>query len=214
MTLRAPTRPLALGLTLACGVLACAFGSGCARRREPAPTAPAPSVAPAAPAPLDVGRVLAILTEHAPSVEPSVQVRGADIVVELRGHGGPAVALALLASLPDRLPGARASRLQLDASAWSATLATATDARASAVGIDGVALTTALAAARPVFLGDGALLASGVVDVTAAHIAFTGALAPGRTIGDAAGAIASGYTLTRVEAGPPFVLDITPSTPR
>lgn len=155
--------------------------------------------------PLDAAKVLALVTENAPGVEVSLQQRGADLVLELRGHSGPAVALAQLASLPPRLPGLRATRLQLDESGWQATVTLAQGDVA-----DATALTMVLAAAAPVFTGERALLATGAVDVTPALLSFKGTLAPGRSIADAGDVIASGYSLRKVEAGPPFILEIAP----
>ena len=96
----------------------------------------------------------------------------------------------------------RAEKLRFDARAWGASLATGGTTR------DPNDLVTVLAAARPVFTGGTALLAHGVVDDTAARIAFTGARAAGRTMADAGDVVATGYTLLKVDAGPPFVLEI------
>lgn len=187
----------------------------------PATKAPEPVVEPAKhvddvpppPRPLDAAQVLAAITENAPSVDVSLQVKSPhEVGVELGGAGAPPIALSLLASLTQRLPNTRATKLQLDANAWKASLTTSSVEAPD----DPTSLPKLLAAAQPVF-GDPssplALLATGTVEATSSSVSFKGALAPDKTIANAGAAVAPGFTLTRVEGGPPFVLEIAPAAP-
>ncbi len=145
---------------------------------------------------IDAATVLAILGEHAPSVAVSIQSRPQDIGLELRGDGEPATALALLASLNDRLPGTRATKLTFAERSWTATLST--------TGAPPGSLAQVVAAAGPVF---ATLLQTGTVDVTPSGLTFRGDVRPGRGVGDVV--VPPGYTLAKVEAGPPFVLELS-----
>jgi hypothetical protein len=191
----------------ACAFTVCAAcpstpaASGDARRAADAGA----TVAHAEP-PIDTARVLAIVSEHAPSVVVSLQAIAGGVALTLQGQGPPSIALDLLASLPPRLPGTRVSRLELGADAWTAVLTTTGVADA-----DPTALATVVTAARPVFSGTTPLFAHGTLDVTPSLLQFRGVLAADKTFGDAAASVADGYALVKVERGPPFALDVAPS---
>lgn len=173
---------------------------------EPVVEKPPPQEPPPPP-PLDAAKVLTAITENAPSVEVSLQVKSPhEVGVELDGAGPPAIALSLLSSLTQKLPNTRATKLTLEANAWKASLTTSS-VEAPA---DPTSLPNLIEAARPVF-GDVALLSTGTVDATAASVLFKGTLASDKTIANAGAAVAPGFKLTRVEAGPPFLLEIAPA---
>ena len=197
-------RPHAPAVVVVAVTLAAVTVAACAKPPPPPPP-PAPVVVAPPPAPvLDGAKVLAIVTENAPSVEVSIETRGGgDVGLELKGSGNPEIAIALLSSLTARLPGARASKLELDRTSWRATLATNGTPVADVTGLG-----RALDAARPAFTGSTALFADGVVEIVPGHVSFAGTLAPQRTVADAGAAVAPGFALTKVDAGPPFVLEL------
>lgn len=185
----------------------------------PAAKAPEPIVekpveeVPPPPRPLDAAQVLAAITENVRGVDVSLQVKSPhEVGVELSGAGAPPIALSLLGSLTQRLPNTRISKMQLDENAWKASLTTSSVEAPD----DPTSLDKLIAAARPVFGEPGsplALLSTGSIEVTSSRISFKGALAPGKTIADAGMAIAPSFALTRVDGGPPFLLEIAPAAP-
>jgi hypothetical protein len=186
--------------------------SACPAEKPPAPVVEKPVEAvPPPPPPLDAAQVLAAITENVRGVDVSLQVKSPhEVGIEVSGGGSPAIALSLLGSLSQRLPNTRISKMQLDENAWKASLTTSSVETPD----DPTSLDKLIAAARPVF-GDPAsplaLLSTGSIDVTSSRVAFKGTLAQGKTIADAGLAIAPGFALTKVDGGPPFVLEISPA---
>jgi hypothetical protein len=179
---------------------------------EPVVDKPVEEVPPPPP-PLDAAQVLATITENLRGVDVSLQVKSPhEVGVNLSGAGSPAIALSLLGSLTQRLPNTRIHNAQLDENAWKASLVTSSVEAPD----DPTSLDKLIACARPVF-GDPssplALLATGSIEATASKVSFKGALAPGKTIADAGMAIAPGFSLMRVDGGPPFVLEVAPTAP-
>jgi hypothetical protein len=195
---------LAALLLVACAPSSCS-DRGAEPTAEPPPATAEP--APAAPA-LDATRVHALLAENAPSVTASVATRGEVVALELGGGGAPAVALAMLGSLEPLVPGLRASKLKLDPDSWTAVLATS--------GIPSTApdaLGSVIAAVTPAFDGEASLFRAAAVEVAGGRLVLQGELLPGRGIADAAAVVPSGFALAKVEAGPPFVVELTRASP-
>lgn len=194
-------------------VVPVALAVACPAANVPEPVVDKPvEEVPPPPPPLDAAKVLAVITENVRGVDVSLQVKSSyEVGVELSGGGSPPIALSLLGSVTQRLPNTRASKMQLDANSWKASLTTSS----LEVPDDPTSLDTLVKAAIPVF-GDPAspalaLLSTGSIDVTSSKVLFKGALASGKTIADAGMAIAPGFALTRVDGGPPFLLEIAPT---
>jgi hypothetical protein len=152
----------------------------------------------AAPQPkLDASAVLAILAQAAPSVAVSMRNDADGVALDLKGPGSSEVALAQLESLSVKLPDARVSSMGFEANAWNAQISTSPSSS--------LPLLEGVVASRAVI---GPVLATGVVFATGTKLTFRGDLAPGKSAADAA-VPPLGYTIARVDSGPPVVIELT-----